>query len=134
MPDRDFSVDEANQALAAVRPLAERMVEHRRALLQAEEVRAGLAAAIAGDGGDIVPSELAEVAAAIEREGAAIARCVAGINELGGVVKDVGLGLVDFPSLREGRRVWLCWRLGEESIEYWHGIEEGFAGRKPLDE
>ncbi len=41
---------------------------------------------------------------------------------------------MDFPSLREGEEVYLCWKLGEERIGYWHGIEEGFAGRKPLDE
>jgi hypothetical protein len=42
--------------------------------------------------------------------------------------------LVDFPSLRRGEKVYLCWKLGEERIGYWHGIEEGFAGRKPLDD
>lgn len=133
MPDRHFTVDEANQALAAVRPLVERMVEHRRVLMAAEERRAFLAVSIAGNGGDVIPSELAEVAETIEREGAAIARCVAGIDELGGVVKDLEMGLVDFPSLRNGQEVLLCWRLGEEEIAYWHGLEEGFAGRKPID-
>jgi hypothetical protein len=49
-------------------------------------------------------------------------------------VRDLDLGLVDFPSLLEGEEVCLCWKLGEERIAFWHGIEEGFAGRKPLDE
>ena len=56
------------------------------------------------------------------------------IQETGCVVKDLDEGLVDFPTLRQGEEVYLCWKLGEESIGYWHGMEEGFAGRKPLDD
>ena len=55
------------------------------------------------------------------------------ILETGCLVKDLEEGLVDFPTLREGEEVYLCWKLGEERIGFWHGIEEGFAGRKPLD-
>ena len=132
MQGRYFTVEEANEALTGVRPLAEQMVEHRRALRALEERRAGLASAIGGNGGDIVPSELGEVAEALERERSAIARCIAGINELGGIVKDLDTGLVDFPALREGEEVLLCWRVGEEDIRYWHGLEDGFAGRQPL--
>jgi len=59
----------------------------------------------------------------------------AGVEEiqgLGGVIKDLGLGLVDFPHLREGRVVNLCWRYGEQRITHWHGLDEGYAARKPL--
>ena len=59
---------------------------------------------------------------------------LAKIQQTGCVVKDLNEGLVDFPALREGQEVYLCWKLGEERIGYWHGIEEGFAGRKPLDD
>jgi hypothetical protein len=55
------------------------------------------------------------------------------IQETGCVVKDLDEGLVDFPAIHKGEEVYLCWKLGEERIEYWHGIEEGFAGRKPLE-
>lgn len=54
------------------------------------------------------------------------------LHALGLEVKDVDAGLVDFPALRDGERVYLCWQLGEPEIGYWHGVEEGFAGRKPL--
>ena len=57
---------------------------------------------------------------------------LAEIQGLGGVTKDVGLGLVDFPHLREGRKVNLCWRYGEERITHWHGLDEGYTARKPL--
>ena len=68
----------------------------------------------------------------MEQEAAGIARCVQAIQELGGLVKDVGEGLVDFPTRREGEEVLLCWKLGEGEIAHWHGLEEGFPGRKPL--
>jgi len=54
------------------------------------------------------------------------------IHELGGIVKDIGMGLVDFPGLREGRVVNLCWKQGETDIRWWHGMDEGFSARKPL--
>jgi hypothetical protein len=54
--------------------------------------------------------------------------------EMGCVVKDLDIGLVDFPTLYRGREVFLCWKLGEPSIAHWHGVEEGFAGRKPVDD
>ena len=54
------------------------------------------------------------------------------VQALGGVPKDLGLGLVDFLHLRDGREVNLCWRYGEERITHWHGLDEGYASRKPL--
>jgi hypothetical protein len=56
------------------------------------------------------------------------------VRDLGGEVKDVETGLVDFPSLRRGEEILLCWRLGEKKIGYWHTAESGFAGRRPVDE
>jgi len=54
------------------------------------------------------------------------------IVELGGVPKDLGMGLVDFPHLMDDQEVNLCWRFGETKIRFWHGLDEGYAGRKPL--
>ena len=56
------------------------------------------------------------------------------LEELGCVLKDMNSGLIDFPAVRLGTRVWLCWKLGEERVTYWHGLHEGFAGRKMVDE
>jgi hypothetical protein len=56
------------------------------------------------------------------------------IKELGVLLKDAEKGLCDFPYIKDGRMVYLCWQLGEDSIQYWHDIETGFAGREPLDE
>ena len=55
------------------------------------------------------------------------------IQEHGCHVKDLDTGLLDFPTLYEGQEVYLCWRLGEQRIEFWHAIEDGFRGRKPID-
>ncbi len=54
------------------------------------------------------------------------------ITEMGGVTKDIGLGLVDFPHVRAGRTVNLCWKFGEDAVRHWHGLDEGYASRRPL--
>jgi hypothetical protein len=68
----------------------------------------------------------------IERLTAELQRGLGAIAELGGVPKDLSLGLVDFLHLRNGREVNLCWKYGEREIRHWHGLDEGYAGRKPL--
>lgn len=132
MPYRSFTPEQANEALPSIRPLAERLVEHRRTLVEAQHKRAGLTAAIAGNGGGLDPRRLGTLDAHIQRAVQGIARCVNGIHELGAVVKDLDTGLVDFPARHEGEELYLCWQLGEDEVAYWHGVEEGFAGRKPL--
>ena len=57
-----------------------------------------------------------------------------GIHEYGCLVKDLDTGLIDFPTLFNGQEVYLCWKLGESGIRFWHGVEEGFRGRKPIDQ
>ena len=56
------------------------------------------------------------------------------LQDLGVLIKDLDIGLLDFPTLYKGREVYLCWRLGEVKIENWHGVSEGLQGRKPIDE
>jgi hypothetical protein len=132
VPGRYFTVEEANAALEQVRPLAESMVEHRRALAAAGARWNELAGKIAGNGGGLDRGELAGLQEAIEREQGEVAKCVRAIQQHGAEVKDYDTGLLDFPALRDGEDVLLCWQLGEERIEFWHGLEDGFAGRQPL--
>ena len=127
-----FTAEEANEALLEVRPLTEELVGHRRALVELQERQSAVTARIAGNGGNVEPHELEEVQAQLDEEVAGIARCVARIHEVGALVKDLDDGLVDFPATRDGRDVLLCWRLGEDEIGFWHGLDEGFSGRKPL--
>jgi hypothetical protein len=132
MPQRTFTPAEANAALAEVRPLAERMVAAKRALDRAQERRDELAGRIAGNGGGMPPQRLAETQEEIERRAGALAGILDELAEVGVVVKDLDGGLVDFPSVRDGEDVLLCWRVGEDEVAFWHGLEDGFAGRRPL--
>jgi hypothetical protein len=129
---RYFTAEEANDALLEVRPLTEELVGHRRALVELQELQASLTERIAGNGGNVEPRELQDIQERLDEEVAGIARCVARIHEAGALVKDLDEGLVDFPARREGVDVLLCWRLGEDEVGYWHGLDEGFSGRKPL--
>ena len=83
-------------------------------------------------GGGVRPHEVDELQAAIDEEAGEIVRCVGELQELGLLVKDLDEGLLDFPTLRDGEEALLCWRLGEEEVGFWHSLEDGFAGRKPL--
>jgi hypothetical protein len=129
---RHFTPEEANALLPEVRPAAERLVALADELDRAEARRAELLAHIAGNGGDLPPSELAEATEAVSSAEGELGRCVRRLHALGVQVKDVRTGLVDFPARHAGEEVLLCWRVGEDSVDHWHGVEEGFAGRKPL--
>jgi hypothetical protein len=95
--------------------------------LQAEQRRIDLA------GGGVVDQAAWRAARArLERGTAVVRQGLEEIQGLGGVTKDLGLGLVDFLHLRDGRAVNLCWRHGEARITHWHGLDEGYAGRQPL--
>src|SRR5262245_41510658 len=130
--DKEFSLEEANAAVAELRPLVARMVEHGRRLAEAQRTQRQLVTRIAGSGGDMQPSDLRELAETIQGEADAIGACADEINAAGAQIKSLEEGLLDFPSRRDGELVLLCWKLGEDDIGYWHGLEEGFAGRKPL--
>jgi hypothetical protein len=129
---RTFTPEEANEALVELRPIVERMVQHRRNLTAAQVQQAKLVTRIAGNGGDMVPSDLHEAADTIQREAAAISACAERINAVGAEVKSLEEGLLDFPATRGDEVVLLCWKLGEDEIHYWHRVDEGFGGRKPL--
>ena len=129
---RTFTPEEANAALVELRPVVERMVQHRRNLVAAQKLQVELVTRIAGNGGDLMPSDLREAAETIQREATAIAECAERINGAGAEIKSLEEGLLDFPAKRGDEDVLLCWKLGEDEIGYWHGVDEGFAGRKAL--
>jgi hypothetical protein len=130
--DREFTLEEANAAVVELRPVVARMVEHGRNLAEAQRRQRLLVTHIAGNGGDMQPSDLRELAETIQAEADAIAACAEEIDAAGAQIKSLEEGLLDFPSRRDGELVLLCWKLGEGEIEYWHSLDEGFAGRKPL--
>jgi hypothetical protein len=129
---RVFTLEEANAALTELRPIVERMVQHRRDLTAAQTRQVELVTRIAGNGGDMVPSDLHDLAETIQREADAISDCAELINEAGAQVKSLEEGLLDFPAKRGDEDVLLCWKLGEGEIRFWHGTDEGYSARKPL--
>lgn len=135
MADRYFNRVEAEELLPLIVSQLEQVRDHKRTINQLNQELSGAGARIMMLGGSI-PTHQDLTRKKIEslRLTNEVEQAVAEIQETGCVVKDLDEGLVDFPSLRDGREVYLCWKLGEERIAYWHGLEEGFAGRKPLDE
>jgi hypothetical protein len=129
---RHFTPEEANAALEEVGPLVEQMVELRRAHIEALAAEEELEGRIRGNGGGIPPATLAAAAAEVESAARELARVIDEIVAQGAQVKDIDAGLIDFPALRGGETVLLCWKLGEEDIRYWHTVDDGFAGRREL--
>jgi hypothetical protein len=130
---RTFTLPEANAALTELRPVAERMVDLRRHHRASVAKRDELATRIGSNGGGMTASDVTEASAEVEQLAGALAACVSRIQDDGVQVKDIDTGLLDFPTLRDGREVLLCWRVGEGEIAYWHDVDEGFAGRKPVE-
>ena len=131
---RLFSEDEANEALEVVEPLVERLVAARGRFVSEGQRLAQLRRKVAGNGGGLDPSRVQEAQDAVEEVASEISLLVADLEAAGVQVKDLDRGLVDFPARHpeSGDLVLLCWHLGEDRVAYWHGLEEGFAGRKPL--
>jgi hypothetical protein len=133
VPDRLFTPDEANSALAEVRPVAERLVALRERMRELERTQGELVTAIGGNGGGYAAGDLNVAQQELIGLAEAAAACVERLMSLGVVVKDLDLGLVDFPALRYDEEVELCWHVGEDAVAAWHRVGEGFAGRKPID-
>ncbi len=117
-----YSVDEANALLPYLAPT---LVELREKFEEAVEIRAKVAGIASSNGWS--PSR-EDWSRTLARVGELIDR----INEWELQLRDVNTGLVDFPSMLGGEEVWLCWRLGEPEVGYWHPIDEGFGSRRPL--
>jgi len=121
---RHFTLAEANIALEIVRPLLREVLEVRQTILNRQADLWHVIEKSPGNGGN---REASQTVWEFER----LNRLLRQIQATGAVIKDVNSGLVDFPALREGREVYLCWKYGEDQIEYWHDIDAGFAGRQP---
>ncbi len=125
MAKRFFSVQEARQLLPDVRKLTTRVVMLSKELELLEPVAKVLAQNNASNAGSASGTVYVRYLMALQSQ-------VQKLQQLGCLVKGVQQGLVDFPHMREGREVCLCWQLGEEDIGFWHEVDSGFAGRTPL--
>lgn len=130
---KHFTVEEARRTLAEVRPLAERMASCSAELGDARATLAHDERSIAGNGG-LDPAAHRERRERVERLAGELERILERLGAIGVLVKDLDRGLVDFPASnpRTGETVLLCWHVGEDDLRFWHGLDEGFAGRKPL--
>lgn len=135
MSDRTFTLDEAQSLLPILESLLRTAINAKKLIEDADAEQQVLHHRIFLNGGmslDIVAlaQRRAERVKAEQRAKDAVAE----IHATGVQVKDLDIGLLDFPCDVEGQTILLCWKLGEKSITHWHGMQEGFAGRKPIDE
>jgi hypothetical protein len=134
MSERTFNLEEAQSLLPVLESLLRSAITGKKVMEEVEAEMQALTHRIFLNGGthvDVVATarRKAERAKAEQRAKDALAE----IDSIGVQVKDIDIGLLDFPCEVEGRIVLLCWKMGEPSITHWHGTEEGFAGRKPID-
>ena len=137
MTARLFTPDEVNHLIPRLRELMETAMErHRQALELQERLREDRARVAASGGERLDASEWKARAERLDGLAIEVRQVLQEIQSLGGVTKDLEMGLVDFPGRgpdgSADRIVNLCWRYGEEAVEFWHGMNEGYAQRKPL--
>ena len=133
MAERYFAPEEVERLIPRLVGSLERVMAAQAAGRQAQEWLDAEQQRITLSGGGVVDQAAWRARRErIELSASAMQTGIEEIQGLGGVIKDLALGLVDFPHLRDGRVVNLCWRYGEERITHWHGLDEGYAARKPL--
>jgi hypothetical protein len=134
---RFFDVDRANAALPEVREILELLRDQRAELIRLRDLvlerQNAVEAGTSSRGGDDDPEEelrliRLRMQGLIDQMQAGVAR----IDTLGITLRDIESGLIDFPALANGRQIWLCWRLGEPEVDWWHELSTGFDTRQPL--
>ena len=122
-PKRYFTFEQANAAVEVIRPIMREMLEIRQRIIALQpEVWPVIEKAV-GNGGS-------QAASLATREFERINQLAHEIQAVGGVIKDLNIGLVDFPAQRGDREVYLCWKYGEQRIEFWHEVDTGFSDRQ----
>jgi len=133
MPKR-FTLAEAQGMIPRVERLMRDAVALKTDFDEAERVIRAFSEKIMVMGGTLVDRRQSVDSRARREAAAAMLRtAIEQVQEMGCVVKDLDIGLVDFPTMFHGEEVYLCWKLGESAIEFWHGVDEGFRGRKAID-
>ena len=134
---RFYDIDDANATLAELGPILTTLVQQREELVRLRDhvlAHGSGGGPGGGEAGATVAGDLRltrlRMQGLIDQMAAGVAR----IDELGIALRDIPTGLVDFPALVNGRQVWLCWRRDEDAIHFWHDLDAGFGGRRPLIE
>lgn len=121
-----FTLSEANEALKTIRPLVDEVLAIRVKVLANQPEAWPAIEKSAGNGGNKALSRLVQDFGRFDA-------LVHQIQSAGAQIKDVNIGLLDFPALKDGREVCLCWKHGEGDIAFWHEVDAGFAGRRPIE-
>ena len=133
-PHRLFTLTEAERARKELEPFLVEAMDCRKKISDLENTLAAVAARIMMMGGVLVPYEkLATLRAEHQQLSETMKSALDRILQTGCLIKDLDVGLLDFPAIINNQDVYLCWKLGEDRIRFYHGQDEGFAGRKPLD-
>jgi hypothetical protein len=129
-----FTLPEAERIRVQVEPILMEAVEGRRKIAEVSAALQAIAGRVSMLGGMMVDyAEAAQLRARHDQIAGTIKSAVERIHATGCLVKDLDIGLLDFPAVINNEEVYLCWRLGEDRIRFYHRQDEGFAGRKPLD-
>ena len=135
MAQKNFTLHEAQVLLPVLKSLLKQAIDGKKLIESIDAEFQELAQRIFLSGGLLV--EIGKVAmrrAEREKTAQRIKDVVAEIDVTGVQVKDLDMGLLDFPCVVDGKTILLCWKMGEEKITHWHDLEEGYAGRKLIDE
>jgi hypothetical protein len=135
MSDRTFTLDEAHSLLPILESLLRTAIDGKKLIETVDNEFQELAHRVFLSGGLLLNiAQVARRKAEREKTIQAVKDAVAEIDATGVQVKDLDIGLLDFPCEVDGRTILLCWKLGETGITHWHTPSEGFAGRKPIDD
>ena len=131
---RFFTLLQAEELLPEVERLVRSLKDQKRSYEQAETELTNVSHRIALLGGMIPPqNRILQLRARKDTSARAVKATVESIQQLGCQLKDVEMGLVDFPTLYCDQEVYLCWKIGESGIGFWHHVEDGYRGRRPID-
>jgi hypothetical protein len=121
-----FTLQEANEALVSIRAWMEEIQTIRQQILKHQPEIWSVMEKSAGNGGNPTLSRMVKSFDKLDE-------LIHAIQNIGAIIKDINTGLLDFPAIRDGHEVYLCWKYGEVDIAYWHEIEDGFAGRQSIE-
>ena len=124
MPEKFYTVEEANALVPKLNPLLQRIRDTQQALAEDKTV-AAVRQKASQNGGGLPGRHLSELTRTLERD-------LHQLQEWGIVLRDPSIGLIDFFHRRQGETVFLCWKLGESKVEWWHPVDTGIAGRERL--
>ena len=130
MADKLFTLEQALELLPVVRQLLSEIQAKKREVDEASQTLEGLLALSSGNGHLL--TDVAKARQTVEDTATELRTLMSELEETGAELKGIEEGLIDFPTEREGRVVYLCWRMGEETISFWHELDTGFPGRQPL--